>query len=159
MRTAPLLIVATLALAAPAARAQTAGREPGTGPSRPASNRAGSIGQTDTPGDIAPRLPMPDAPESAGPDTLLRTADRALAERRTGAAQQALEMAETRLLDRSTEIGASGRPDQDPKVLHVGAALQALGRGDIAQARAGIAAAMQGAMPPAIAQDTRVPPR
>ncbi len=162
MRTAPGLLIAAVLAApvlasavlasvvlasaalAPAALAQTAGRDTAPGMSGPVSSRASNIGRADTPGGIAPRLPQPDAAEDSGPDGLLRAADRALAEHRTGAAQQALEMAETRLLDRSTEIGASGRPDQDPRVLHVGAALQALGRGDIAAARAGIAVAMQG---------------
>ncbi len=152
MRTAPgLLIAAALAapVLTPVALAQTtgheaAGHEAASGMSGPASSRASTIDRADTPGGIAPHLPQPDAPADSGPDELLRAADRALADHRTGAAQQALEMAETRLLDRSTEIGASGRPDQDPRVLHVGAALQALGRGDIAAARAGIAVAMQG---------------
>lgn len=158
MRTAPacLLIAAALVLVAPAVQGQTAGREIGTGMSGPGSNRASNIDRADTPGGIAPHLPMPDAPEDSGPDGLLRAADRALAEHRTGAAQQALEMAETRLLDRSTEIGASSRPDQDPRVLHVGAALQALGRGDIAAARAGIAVAMDG-ISPATMQGTARP--
>lgn len=149
MRTLPaLLAAATLALAGPAALAQTAGRETATGMSGPASNRASNIDHADTAGGIAPHLPQPDAPDDAGPATLLRAADQALAERRTGAAQQALEMAETRMLDRSTEIGASGQPNQDPRVLHIRAALQALGRGDVATARAGIAVALNGAMPP-----------
>ena len=148
-----LLVAAVLCLApacAQPARAQTAGRDTPPGLSGPASSRASNIGHADTPGGIAPHLPQPDAPEGSGPDALLRAADRALVEHRTGAAQEALEMAETRLLDRSTEIDASGRPDQDPRVLHVGAALQALGRGDIAAARAGIAVAIQGDMPPAM---------
>ena len=154
MRTASsLLIAAALALVAPAARAQTAGRDAATGTSGPASNRASNIDRADTPGGIAPHLPRPDAPEDSGPDTLLRAADRALAGHRTGAAQEALERAETRLLDRSTEIDASSRPDQDPRVLHVNAALQALGRGDVATARAGIAVALQGDMPSATMPD------
>ena len=66
-------------------------------------------------------------------------------------------MAETRLLDRSTEMDAGGRPDQDPRVLHVGAALQALGRGDIAAARAGIAVAMQGGAMQGTAPPMQVP--
>ncbi len=150
MRTASsLLVAAALALVAPAARAQTAGRDAAIGTSGPASNRASNIDRADTPGGIAPHLPGPATPEDSGPDGLLRAADRALAEHHTGAAQEALERAETRLLDRSTEVDASSRPDQDPRVLHVSAALQALGRGDIAAARAGIAVAMQGDMPPA----------
>ena len=151
------LLTAALGLAVPTARAQTAGHETAPGMSGPASNRASSIGHADTPGGIAPHLPAPDAPEDSGPDGLLRAADRALAEHRTGAAQQALEMAETRLLDRSTEMGASGRPDQDPRVLHVGAALQALGRGDIATARAGIAVAMQGGTMQGTAPQMQIP--
>ncbi|MGI4978246.1 MAG: hypothetical protein ACRYG6_15005 [Janthinobacterium lividum] len=148
LRAAALLAAAALVFAGPVARAQTAGRDTATGMSGPASNRASNIDHADTAGGIAPHLPQPDAPDNAGPATLLRAADQALAERRTGAAQQALEMAETRLLDRSTEIGASGQPNQDPRVLHIRASLQALGRGDIPAARAGIAVALNGAMPP-----------
>lgn len=147
-RLRPAAFLAALALAGPAAHAQTAGRATATGMSGPASNRASNIDHADTAGGIAPHLPQPDAPDDAGPATLLRAADQALADRRTGAAQQALEMAETRMLDRSTEIGASGQPNQDPRVLHIRAALQALGRGDVATARAGIAVALNGAMPP-----------
>ena len=162
MRTTPAALLIAATLAAPAALAQTAGygtpgRDTATGMSGPASNRASNITHADTPGGIAPHLPMPDAAEGSGPDGLLRAADRALAEHRTGAAQQALEMAETRLLDRSTEIDASGRPDQDPRVLHVSAALQALGRGDIATARAGIAVALQGGAMQGSAPQVQVP--
>ena len=158
MRTvSSLLVAAVLALAGPAARAQTPGPDAATGMSGPASNRASNIDRADTPGGIAPHLPGPDVPEDSGPDSLLRAADRALAEHRTGAAQEALERAETRLLDRSTEIDASSRPDQDPRVVHISAALQALGRGDIAAARAGIEVAMQGDRPPAMMPDMAHP--
>jgi len=146
MRKARRLAVLALAVVLPGtagARAQYLGRGNAAGMSGPASDRASNIGRGDTPSGIAPHLPMPDAAPDAGPDALLRAADQALAARRTGAAQQALEMAETRLLDRSTEIGANGRPDQDPQVLHVSVALQALGREDIAAARAEVAAAMR----------------
>ena len=84
---------------------------------------------------------------NAGWRNYLRDADRALASHQTGQAQQALEMAETRLLDRSTPVDAAGRPSESPVVQQVSHARQALGAGDIGTARAAIQTAL--ATPPA----------
>ena len=142
--------VALALLAMPlAARAQPFAHEPGTGQSGPPSDAAANIEGGNTRSPIAPHLPSPGV-DGDGPEAFLRAADQALAAHRTGEAQQALEMAETRLLDRSTAMDASGRPDQNPRVMQVNAALRALGRHDYGSAHASIEAAMRGpgGMPP-----------
>jgi hypothetical protein len=119
--------------------------QPGTGESGPASAQASNIDGADTHSAIAPHLPRPMVGENAGPDGYLRAADRALAAHKTGAAQQALEMAETRLLDRSTAPDAASRPDQNPRIAAVAAARQDLATKNWAGARASIQQAMAGA--------------
>jgi hypothetical protein len=121
---------------------QTWAHEPGTGMSGPASQNASNTDAANTKSAIAPHLPMPAAGDSAGPVAYLQAADRALAARRTGEAQQALEMAETRLLDRSTPVDQAGQPDQGPQVQQVSQALKALGDGDLAGARSAVQAAL-----------------
>ena len=79
---------------------------------------------------IAPALPMPDVGEDVPATAYLRAAEAALATGRTGEAQQALEMAQTRLLDRSVPLGQTGVPSADPAVAQISAALQALAAGD-----------------------------
>ncbi len=61
----------------------------------------------------------------------LRAAQNALAAGQTGRAQEALENAETRLLTRSTPMGMSGQPDQNPAVNNINSALQSLGSHDV----------------------------
>jgi hypothetical protein len=51
-------------------------------------------------------------------------------------------MAETRLLDRSTLASQADRPDRNPKVKAVHAALESLGRHDLAGASAAIERAL-----------------
>jgi len=118
--------------------------EPGTGESGPASNTASNIDSADTRSAIAPHLPEPKVGEGAGADTLLQAAQAALAAHRTGAAQQALEMAETRLLDRSTPVDAANVPDQNMAVQQVATARKALASGNTAAASAAIQMAMAG---------------
>jgi hypothetical protein len=115
--------------------------QPGTGMSGPASSQASNIDSADTHSTIAPHLPEPKLGMNAGPDGYLRAADRALAAHKTGAAQQALEMAETRLLDRSTNVGDTG-PDQNPRIAAVSAARKALADKDWKGARKSIQEAM-----------------
>lgn len=131
----------TLACAAPAL-AQTFAHEPGTGQSGPASAKASNIDSANTHSEIAPHLPQPKGGESAGPWHYLHEADHALALKHTGEAQQALEMAETRLLDRSTPVDQASTPDRGPLVAQVSQARQALGHGDVAGARQAIQAAL-----------------
>ena len=49
---------------------------------------------------------------------------------RTGEAQQALEMAETRMLDRSVALGQTNNPSDNPTVRQISQALQALAAHD-----------------------------
>jgi len=117
------------------------GHEPGVGDSEPMSGHASNIDRTDTRGDIAPRLPNPDA-RSQTAEGYLAAADRALGHRQSGAAQEALERAETRMLDRSVPQGQGNTPDQDPRIASINSALQALGNHDYSAARQSIRQAM-----------------
>jgi hypothetical protein len=69
-------------------------------------------------------------------------AQRDLSAHRTGAAQEALERAETRLLDRSTPAGMTNTPDTGPMVRMISQAREALGHNDIAGAQNLISRAM-----------------
>jgi hypothetical protein len=109
------------------------GNEIGTGMSLPRSDKAGNIDARTTQSELAPNLPSPQADEI---DALLAEARRDLAANRTGAAQEALERAETRVLDRSVPVGTERVPAQDPLVDAVVQARAALGAGDTAGAAA-----------------------
>ena len=131
-----------LALLIPVATYAQTARKPGDpsatayqgGVGSPFSDRASNINGADTKSQIAPRLPNP---EATGDDTrsLLMAADRALAHRQTGAAQEALERAETRVLTRSTDPALANRPDTQLMVRGIADARQALGQRDPARAR------------------------
>ncbi len=116
--------------------------QPGSGMSGPASSQASNIDSADTRSAIAPHLPQPAIGMNAGPEGYLKAADRALAAHKTGAAQQALEMAETRLLDRSTAVGTANQPDTDPRIAAVSAARKALAEKNWKAARHSIQEAM-----------------
>lgn len=111
------------------------------GAGSPRSNRASNIAPSNTHSEIAPRLPDP-ATTSNTPEAYLAAAQRALEAGRTGAAQEALERAETRLLTRSTEVSAASTPADMPMVQQIGQARQALAARDIAGARSAIRAAI-----------------
>lgn len=111
------------------------------GAGSPRSNRASNIAPSDTRSGIAPRLPEPGSAAST-PEALLAAAQRALASGKTGAAQEALERAETRLLSRSTDPSAAATPADMPMVQQIGQARQALATRDIAGARSAIRAAL-----------------
>ena len=64
----------------------------------------------------------------------LRDARQALARRQTGVAQEAIERAETRMLDRSVIATNAGQPDTSPAVSRLGEARRAVGRGDLRMA-------------------------
>jgi len=83
---------------------------------------------------IAPNLPSPDVGEDAPSRAYLRAARAALLQGRTGEAQQALEMAETRALDRSVPLFQTNVPSKSPLVDTIQKALNALGSGDRAGA-------------------------
>jgi hypothetical protein len=110
------------------------GNEIGTGASGPFSNNSSNIGPQDTTSTIAPNLPSPNVGEGASPRRYLEAARTALLVGRTGEAQQALEMAETRALDQSVPLFQTGVPSKNPLVGEIQQALDALGHGDRGQA-------------------------
>lgn len=106
------------------------GNDIGTGQSLPLSNKAGNISPETTTSTIAPNLPSPPIGENASVHDYLTAARTALLLNHTGEAQQALEMAETRALDRSVPLFQTGTPSKSPLVDQIHAALQAVGAGD-----------------------------
>jgi hypothetical protein len=123
----------------------TSAHEPGTGESGPASKRASNIDAGDSHSDIAPHLPTPSTGLDGSAEAYLNDAKADLGKKATGAAQQALEMAETRLLDRSTPVDQASTPDQTPEITSVTEARDALGKGDMAAADKAIDAALAAA--------------
>jgi hypothetical protein len=110
------------------------GNEIGTGSSLPLSDKAANITSQDTQSTIAPNLPTPSLGENATPRDFLRAARAALVVGKTGEAQQALEMAETRALDRSVPLFQTNTPSKNPLVSDINNALLALGAGDRSRA-------------------------
>lgn len=106
------------------------GHEPGIGTSLPLSNRASNIEPSDTRSIIAPTLPPSAAGLNATVREYLAAARSALVAGRTGEAQQSLEMAETRALDRSVVQGQESQPSESQFIAHIGEARRALGDGD-----------------------------
>ncbi len=117
------------------------GREYRGGVGSPRSTRASNIDRADTRSEIAPRLPDP-AAASSTPEGYLAAAQRSLNAGHTGAAQEALERAETRLLSRSTDASMAASPADMPMVQHISAARRALAGRDTAAAKSAISAAM-----------------
>jgi len=120
----------------PGANPQTGarpGNEIGTGMSMPMSSGASNINGQDTRSEIAPNLPSPNVGANASPVDYLRAAQSALAAGRTGEAQEALEQAQTRLLDRSVPYGQTNSPSANPAIAQITQALHALAAGDRAQ--------------------------
>ena len=79
---------------------------------------------------IAPRLPLPPVPENDPPRAFLEAARSAVDRRQTREAQEALERAETRLLDRAVGMNSAQEADDRRVVLDIGVARQALAAGD-----------------------------
>jgi hypothetical protein len=93
------------------------------------------LAQAATTGEvIVPRLPVPALGPNATAEQYLQAAQSALQARRDGEAQEALERAETRLLDRSITPSTANQPDQNATVRQIGQARDALRRGDRAAA-------------------------
>ncbi len=113
----------------------------GSGPGEPESRRPSNIDRTDTRSDIAPALPMPPV-RGNGPEAYLAAADRALSMHQGGEAQEALERAETRLLDRSVPAGEGNMPERDPRLAQIHDARMALANRDWNAARQNIQQAM-----------------
>jgi hypothetical protein len=95
---------------------------------------ASNIIPSDTHSVIAPHLPVPRLAPGAGPPQFLRVADYGLQTGRTGLAQEAMERAETRLLDRVIIAPDPVQPDTSPPVVTIAEGRQALGQGDIPRA-------------------------
>jgi hypothetical protein len=131
MRTAGLpILLACMWLGS--AQAQRPGNEVGTGMSLPRSDAASNIDAATTHSDLAPNLPVPAVPDNVR--SLLIAARQALASGRTGEAQEALERAETRALDRSVVVGTENVPVRGPVINAIGRARRALGAGDMRRA-------------------------
>lgn len=110
------------------------GNEIGTGMSLPRGTRASNIDSNDTRSTIAPNLPSPPLGPDATAADYLRAAEYSLRAGRTGEAQQSLEMAQTRLLDRSVPQGQTYSPSANPAVTQIDEALHALAAGQRMQA-------------------------
>ena len=106
------------------------GHQPGIGKSLPLSGKASNIMPADTRSDIAPTLPQSGIGKNGASRDYLKSARASLVQGRTGQAQQSLEMAETRALDRSVPEGQTSRPTNSLFVSRIEDARHALGRGD-----------------------------
>ena len=104
---------------------------PGLPSVEPLSQHASNINSANTRSVIAPALPPSHVGPNATASDYLRAAQAALASRRTGQAQEALENAETQLLSRSMPADLTNKPDQNPAVRNINSALQALGSHDV----------------------------
>ena len=111
------------------------------GAGSPTSTQASNTTARNTRSEIAPRLPDPNAASNA-PEAYLAAAQRALNQGRTGAAQEALERAETRILSRSTDPSMAGQPDSGMMVQHIGEARRALADRNTSAAKSAISMAM-----------------
>jgi hypothetical protein len=77
-----------------------------------------------------PALPGPPVDDNARPIDYLKAAHEALTHGRTGEAQEALERAEARVLDRAVPLLQTSRQIDDPLVTQIRAARLALGSND-----------------------------
>ena len=153
MRLRYLTIIALLSVGCTAALAQTSppanntgirpGHEPGVGQSLPLSDKASNITPDDAKTLYAPTLPDVGLGDNASPEAYLQFARDALQTGHTGLAQQALEMAETRLLDRGVEATKVNEPSRNHRVAQIMAAREALGHGNIPLAVGEIDAALK----------------
>jgi hypothetical protein len=94
---------------------------------------------------IRTALPGPNLSEDSKPSDFLRAAQGALAAGRKGMAEESLEMAQTRLLDRSVPLGHTQDPSASPAVEQIAKARQTLAAGDRAAALQSIQAAIASA--------------
>jgi len=105
---------------------------------------------------IGPGMPLSPVPENDPPYAFLEAARAAIERGQTGEAQENLERAETRLLDRAVGTNSAQEPDDRRAVLDIGLARQALAAGD----RAGTLRAIDDALaaPHLVARRTPPPP-
>ncbi len=97
---------------------------------QPMSATSSNTSAADTKTTWAPSLPAPAVDDEAPPAAFLDAARRAIAANRTGEAQEALERAESRALDRSVKPSNAGQPSGQPLVKQIAAARHALSAGD-----------------------------
>jgi hypothetical protein len=90
-------------------------------------------------------LPSPGVPEGGRPSDYLRAAQGALVAGRNGEAQESLEMAQTRMLDRSVQMGQTNNPSDNPTVGQISQALQALAARDRASCLRSLQTAIESA--------------
>jgi len=102
---------------------------PSPGPASPTPPAAPS-----TPAFLRPPPPGPVGGANASVPQLIADARAAPAGGKSGEAEQALEMAESRLLNRSVVPSTAGNPIGDPLVSLLSQARQAIGSGDTASA-------------------------
>jgi hypothetical protein len=131
----------------------------GAAQAQPATRTPSNTTPPDTRLVMAPSLPAPPVPSAAPPSVFLSAARRAVAVGRTGEAQEALERAETRLLDRDLPSAAAPVPDNQRAVLAIGAARRALAAHDRRAAITAIddAIAVAGRPQPQVAATTPLP--
>jgi hypothetical protein len=98
--------------------------------SMPLGTHASNIDSADTRSPIAPNLPSPPVGPNASAADYLQAAQASLQAGRTGEAQQSLEMAQTRLLDRSVAHMQTGNSSDNPAVTQISQALKALAAGN-----------------------------
>ena len=129
-----------LCFTAGAATAQTGpngalpGNEVGTGSSLPKSPNASNIEPGDTKTTVAPSSPAPSLPAGANVQQLLSYGAGAIKTGNTGTAEEALEQAESALLDRSVVPSQTNYASDNLFVQTIDQARMALGAGDRAKA-------------------------
>jgi hypothetical protein len=155
MRNARTMIFGAMLLAAPLAVAQTMpqtgpetgpqtsdgarpGNDIGTRSSLPRSPIASNITGSDTQSTIAPTPPAPDVPPGASAASLLMSANQSLASNQTGTADEALERAETNILQRGVPAVTANVPSADPVVTQIEQARQEIGNRNLQAASATI---------------------
>jgi len=136
MRTLKPIIFSAMLLAAPLAVAQTQtdgarpGNDIGTRSSLPLSSAASNITSADTRSTIAPTSPEPSVGADAQVSALLISARQSIASGQTGTADEALEQAETQILQRSVPQTQVDYTSANPVVAQIEQARQALGNHD-----------------------------
>jgi len=124
--TLSITLLTGTAVAQPSANGSRPGNDAGTGTSPPMGNRTSNLTPWNTPASIGSNLPPTNEVGGEQASDYLRVAQGALAAGRTRETQQALEMAQTRMLDRSVPIGQTNNPSDNPTVKQISQALQAL---------------------------------
>ena len=149
MRTIGLLTAMALACVSVPALAQTAAPSTmpagpgkatttdgaGVSSTQPLSRQDSNITPSDTRSTVAPSLPTPAVGSAGTARDYLMSARASLGSGKTGEAQQALEMAETRLLSRTVEAQNAQTPSEQIMVKAIADARRALGDGKVDQSR------------------------